>query len=295
MWPASYSSAEGLLTSIVLVPSESVAGGAEGELVVVGALPKDISASTLRPFFDESFRSLVPPSSAAGGGGNADGEEAAADSDLSSQWASLVLTDGAGSPFFVTAVRVGPQPGGATLAVCSAFPALSVARHVLGILRQAATATAASAGSDPGGGGGGAAASRARLSALLHAAVYALPPPVPGLKLAVGLAAGLAAPGFAALAPDGPRDTAAAARAPAAPASAASGQAPCREFGSFAWNLGDLAPLDPLVCDDVSLGAAPAAALVGAWEALLFERPVRAAAVRACFTNRAGCPLTPSD
>ena len=56
MWPASYSSAEGLLTSIVLVPSESVAGGAEGELVVVGALPKDISASTLRPFFDESFR-----------------------------------------------------------------------------------------------------------------------------------------------------------------------------------------------------------------------------------------------
>lgn len=290
MWPSSYSSAQGLLTSIVLVPSESIAGGPDGELVVVGALPKDISAGTLRPFFDESFRSMVPPSSADGGGeGHGDSDDAAAGSDPSSHWASLVLTDGAGSPFYVTAARVGAQPGGATLAVCSAFPALSLTRHVLGLLLQAAAAaaTAAAASAPRLGCGGGATSSGARLADMLHAAVYALPPLVPGLHLAVGWAPHGRASSAPAAASTGA--AAAPASASAAPELEPFGRRPeLRSSGlrSFAWSAGDGAPLDPWVCDDVCMGAVPPAALIGAWEALLFEQPVmRAAPPYMCRTH----------
>jgi len=285
MWPASYSSAEGFLTSIVLVPSESDSGGAEGELVIVGVLPKDISPGTLRPFFDENFRSLDGRSSSDGNVGDEAGNpDPATENGASFQCTSLVLTDGAGSPFFVTAARINSMTSGATLAVCSAFPAFSLAQHVLGLLLQAATrAVATGAKSDRGCGANG---SCAELAGLLHAAVFAIPPPLPDMRLSVGASLAGAAEAIGPISPlqggeigsvgDGRgSDGGASARGPLKDEPVEPEFVP-GQLGVFEWPTGGsgATPLDASICDNVCLGAVPAAALISAWDALLFESPV---------------------
>lgn len=277
MWPASYSSAEGLLTSLVLVPSENEGGGAESELVIVGVLPKDISAGTLRPFFDESFRRLESHPVSDGDVSDEAGSDLGTECEDSFQCTTLVLTDGAGSPFFVTAARVNSIPGGATLAVCSAFPAFSLAQHVLGLLLQAAShVVAGGAHSDSGGSGSD---SSAELAGLLHAAVYAIPPPLPDMRLSVGVNLGFNLPPQG----DGVDSLSRGSGSSHSSARGASKDTPTKqeinheELGVFEWPTGGSSaiPLDVSICDHVSLGAVPAAALVGAWDALLFELPVR--------------------
>lgn len=73
------------------------------------------------------------------------------------------------------------------------------------------------------------------LSKYIHSIVHAIPPAMPGVKLSVCLEKGI------------------------------------KPVSAFSWEIGDLNPLDN---DDISLDCISAASLVGAWEALMFERPV---------------------
>jgi len=77
------------------------------------------------------------------------------------------------------------------------------------------------------------------LSKLIHCVVYGIPPPMPGLNLSVSF--------------NPPHSTSSS------------------PWSSFSWNVADINPLDN---DDISLDCISAASLVAAWDALIFEKPL---------------------
>jgi len=274
-WPESYSRATRFLSAVVFVPPPAGGSTAEQPLEVVGQLPNELSAQTLRPFLDESFRG-----SPCGRDGSRRGV------------ASLVLTDGSGDQIFFEAAEL---PGGSgCLAVCSPFPAFELSRRVLltliGVARaaaraaaraqQAAVASAAAGGSGGGGGGsgddggggsgsdsGGAAESVAQLnvgaenemtaavalscalSRLALGCVFGLPPPVPGLCLSAALHAPLhvlarKSRGLNQGLTQGPAVGPSLGFGDSSGASGAGGSWGVGRWPSFAWDCHELTPLD---------------------------------------------------
>jgi hypothetical protein len=357
-WPQGYSSsASRFLSAVFLIPAEgsrSNDGSAEEGLTVIGDLPSDISASTLRPFLAESYReqkgsgmefSWGSRRGRRGGGGRGGGGGGGRQG---FGRASLVLTDGAGQPIYVEAAELAPPPprgaaaaagprdgsggggggggsgsagdtgggGGASLAVCSAFPAFELASHLLHMLLHhlhLVEEAAAARGADSSGGAGvgkhnGSSSSlevaQQLLAHMMHCAVFAVPPPMPGQRLSVNISVSSvvndnnnhhhqqqqqqltggpflqAARGIGSGGCTGPNKS----------VSSASGGGGGGSGGgpSFSWGVGDLAPLDR-ACDDMVLSCLPPLTLVGAWEALLFERPVVVLSSSAALLTPAVC------